>query len=109
MVRAHGRHAQVAGAQLAGVAEQRHCIAFEAEDLLRQLHELLADLGELHAPAAPVKELDLVGLFEKAHLRGDGGLAHMQVLGGPREAAFAGHGIEGTQLGEAHRGSLSDL
>jgi len=74
----------------------------QPEDLARQLQQALADLRGADAPAGAVEQLHLVQLLQLLDLGGHRGLAHVQGLRRAREAALRGHGMEGSQLCQAH-------
>jgi hypothetical protein len=98
-----GSDAQVSGAQLARIAEQLHGVGLEAEYLVRDLQQPFAELGQSHPPAGPMEKLHLVAFLQRLHLGRDRRLAHMQALGGAREAAGRRHGMKGAELRQSHR------
>jgi phosphonate metabolism-associated iron-containing alcohol dehydrogenase len=93
---------QMARLELARVLQQMHGLAFEREDPLRKLEELLAERRQRHLMAAPVEQFGPVVLFEEADLRGDRGLADVQQLRPASKTPGARHGVERPELSQAH-------
>ena len=58
-------------------------------------HQELADLGQLHGPAAAMKQLDLEVILQRPYVRRDRRLTDIEQLRGGREPALAGDRMEG--------------
>ena len=102
VVRAVRAHAQPAVLQLARAAEQLLGLALDREQPRAERIQALAQRRQPHAAGTALEELDAVVLLQRLHLRGEGGLRHVQGARGVGEAARAGDGVEGTEVGDVH-------
>ncbi len=70
----------------------------------RPARDLPSAVGEHHALAAALDELEAERLLELLHLHGQGRLRHGALLGRPAEMPGAGHGVEILELLEGDHG-----
>ncbi len=102
VVGAGGADAQVAEAQVAGVAQQVVGIAFLLHQLLDHRHQRHAHVAQVDAAGAAVEQFHAVGLFQLADAAGDGGLADVQLPRRHGDAALARHFEKGHQQVAKH-------
>src|SRR5262249_4397333 len=78
------------------------------EDAPGALEEHAAGLGQGEVAAAPFEQPDAELLFEQLDLLGQGGLTHVELVGGATKTADAGDARQIVQLAQLH-GVLSNL
>ncbi len=97
MKRSHCTDLQLTPVKLATVAQQADRLGFEHRHLLGNGQQGTANGGQLDAPTAAVKQLDIEFAFQPLDLVGRGRLAEADGPGPGAEAGVPGHGKEGAQ------------
>ncbi|MNI27059.1 hypothetical protein D3C73_807820 [compost metagenome] len=95
-------NAQIAFAQVAGVAQAEIDLGFLLHQLFHHGHQALSCIRQAHAAALPVEQFDAVARFQLTQLPRHGRLADTQLGGGLGDGAAAGHGVEGFEFGDKH-------
>ena len=108
VIRRVGADPKMAFAQAPGGGEQMLRLGLQPEEPPGEVQELAAELRGHDLAAAPVEEADAEAFLQRLDLAGEGWLGHMQGGRGPGEAAFAGDGMEGAELGVIHRYGLCE-
>ena len=103
-----GPDAKMAFAQAPGGGEQMLRLGLQAEEPPGQIQELAAELRRHDLAAPPVEEADAEAFLQRLDLAGEGRLGHMEGGRSPGEAAFAGDGMKGAELGMIHRYGLCE-
>ena len=109
MVGRIGADPEVTLAQAPGGGEEVLGLGLQAEEPAGQVEELAAELRRSDLAASAIEEANAVALLQPLDLPGKGRLGHVERRGGAGEASFAGHGMEGAELGIFHRQCLYEV
>ena len=99
---AHRAELELPPGELPAVMQQVVGLDLQRGELPGDRQQLVADAGQLDAMAAAVEELHLVLLLQALHLRRQGRLREPERPRRRAEAAMAGDGEEGAELGGGH-------
>ena len=84
-------------------------LGLQAEQAAGQVEKLAPQFRRRHPAPPPIEQPDAIAGLQRLYLAGQRRLGDVKLLGGPGEAAFAGHRMEGAQLGMIHRLSLCEV
>jgi hypothetical protein len=101
--RAVGADLEPADPELARRRHQLFEIVELGEHAPRPLPELAAELGQLDPLAEAAEQQDAMALLERPHLHRDRRLTDAEPERAASKAALARDGMEGAELGKAHR------
>jgi len=94
-------HPQMPAPQAVEVFQRPAGLVALAQNTVTVAQQHPTGLGELGAATTAVKQADVELFLQVLHLEAHGGLAHVEAVGGPLEAAFPGNGPEDAQLIQA--------
>ena len=94
---------KVAAAAGAKIVDGTADFIAQVEDAFGIADKQPAGVGKLAGTGSTGEERFADFIFELADGDADGGLSAIELLGGAREAAFAGYGEEDVEFGEIHR------